>query len=102
MYSTLLSDKEIRQLVLEKSITDEVFIHPFVEKLKKTDDSGVPTISYGLSSYGYDIRCSSEFKLAVAKRVPAKYSKFEGQLIAIDPKNPDDFLWNEMTVYRDK
>ena len=38
-------------------------IEPFVDgQIKKTDD-GSRLISYGLSSYGYDLRVSSEFKV---------------------------------------
>jgi len=47
------ADKWIRRMALERGM-----IKPFVEKQVR---EGV--ISYGLSSYGYDIRVSSEFKL---------------------------------------
>ncbi len=47
------SDKWIRRMALEQGM-----IKPFVEKQVR---EGV--ISYGLSSYGYDIRVSNEFKL---------------------------------------
>ena len=37
-------------------------IVPFVEgQIRKEEDT--PAISYGLSSYGYDIRCADEFKV---------------------------------------
>lgn len=36
-------------------------ISPFFDKQIKTDDKGHKVISYGVSSYGYDIRCSDEF-----------------------------------------
>ena len=49
----LLPDHEIRRLAQEEGM-----IEPFVEKQKR---DGV--ISYGLSSYGYDARCSDEFKI---------------------------------------
>ena len=49
----LLSDHQIRRLA-----TTEGMIEPFVEKQTK---DGV--ISYGLSSYGYDARCSDEFMI---------------------------------------
>jgi dCTP deaminase len=48
-----MSDKWIRQQSL-----DHEMISPFVDRQKK---EGV--ISYGLSSYGYDARVSSEFKV---------------------------------------
>jgi dCTP deaminase len=49
----LLADRQIRDLALNHGMID-----PFVEK---QTHAGV--ISYGLSSYGYDARCSSEFKI---------------------------------------
>ncbi|NPA51096.1 MAG: dCTP deaminase [Epsilonproteobacteria bacterium] len=49
----LKSDKWIR----EKALKDKM-IEPFCEKLVAKD-----VISYGLSSYGYDIRVSDEFKI---------------------------------------
>ncbi|OGR83183.1 MAG: dCTP deaminase [Elusimicrobia bacterium RIFCSPLOWO2_01_FULL_64_13] len=47
------SDRWIRKMAREKGMID-----PFVEK-----QVGGGVISYGLSSYGYDIRVSREFKL---------------------------------------
>lgn len=49
----ILADHQIRNLAL-----NEGMIEPFVEK---QNHDGV--ISYGLSSYGYDSRCSNEFKI---------------------------------------
>jgi dCTP deaminase len=49
----ILADHQIRDLSLNEGMID-----PFVEK--QTHDG---VISYGLSSYGYDARCSSEFKI---------------------------------------
>jgi len=48
---SILSDKRIRQLALEKNM-----IEPFVENQRRDG-----CISYGLSSYGYDARVSPEF-----------------------------------------
>ena len=48
---SILSDKSIRELALEKKM-----IEPFVEKQTREG-----CISYGLSSYGYDARVSNEF-----------------------------------------
>ncbi|MBI4422578.1 MAG: dCTP deaminase [Elusimicrobia bacterium] len=47
------SDKWIRRMCLERKM-----VEPFVEKLQ-----GDGRISYGLSSYGYDIRVTDEFKI---------------------------------------
>lgn len=49
----LLADHQIRELAQSQGM-----IEPFVEKQKR---DGV--ISYGLSSYGYDSRCSEDFKI---------------------------------------
>jgi len=49
----ILSDRWIRRMALEKGM-----IEPFVDAQKR---EGI--ISYGLSSYGYDARVGSEFKI---------------------------------------
>lgn len=49
----ILADHQIRHLA-----QNEGMIEPFVEKQKRDG-----AISYGLSSYGYDARCSKEFKI---------------------------------------
>lgn len=46
---SILSDKEIKELALEQGM-----ITPFEEKLVRVKD-GKKVISYGLSSYGYDL-----------------------------------------------
>jgi dCTP deaminase len=63
------SDKWIRKMALEKKM-----IEPFEEKQVRT---GV--ISYGLSSYGYDIRVTDEFKI---------FTNINSTFI--DPKNFDE------------
>ena len=50
---TVLSDRSIKKLVLEKEM-----IKPFVAE-QKSDKN----ISYGLSSFGYDARVSNNFKI---------------------------------------
>ena len=50
---SVLSDKWIR-----KMSKDEGMIEPFEEKQVRGD-----SISYGLSSFGYDARVSNEFKI---------------------------------------
>ncbi|MFN3701098.1 MAG: dCTP deaminase [Alphaproteobacteria bacterium] len=62
----ILPDHEIRRLALEAGM-----IEPFVEK--QTRDG---VISYGLSSYGYDSRCSDDFKI---------FTNVDNALV--DPKN---------------
>ncbi len=51
------SDRWIKRMAREHGL-----IEPFVEsQVRKVDGRGV--ISYGLSSYGYDVRCANEFKI---------------------------------------
>jgi len=38
-------------------------ISPFCEQQVKHDANGEKTISHGVSSYGYDVRCAREFKI---------------------------------------
>ena len=38
-------------------------IEPFSENQVRLDKDGKKLISYGVSSYGYDVRCSNEFKV---------------------------------------
>lgn len=49
----ILADHQIRDLAINQGM-----IEPFVEK-----QTAKGAISYGLSSYGYDARCSNEFKI---------------------------------------
>jgi dCTP deaminase len=55
---SMLSDKEIRRLAQERKM-----IEPFVERQIRQLDDGRNVISYGLSSYGYDLRVANEFKV---------------------------------------
>lgn len=72
----LKNDRWIRELSLKQKM-----IEPFVESQVS---KGV--ISYGLSSYGYDIRIADEFKIfsSVNTRLIAS-----GETIVVDPKNFD-------------
>src|SRR5579885_868406 len=56
---SLKSDKWIRKMAAEHGM-----IEPFVDRqVKKISDKHPGVISYGLSSYGYDLRVSREFKV---------------------------------------
>jgi dCTP deaminase len=55
---SVCSDKWIRRMAKECGM-----IEPFVDGQIKTLDDGSRAISYGLSSYGYDLRVSREFKV---------------------------------------
>ena len=54
---SIKSDRWIRQMA-----TDHNMIEPFVrDQVREVDDKRV--ISYGTSSYGYDVRCAADFKV---------------------------------------
>ena len=69
----ILNDKQIKKLSIEKKM-----ISPFVDK------SVQEGISYGLQSFGYDLRVGSEFKI---------FTNIKGNTVA-DPKNftEDNFV----------
>lgn len=71
-------DHWIRRMAL-----DHKMIEPFIEGQVR---EGV--VSYGLSSFGYDIRVADEFRI---------FTPATGQLSVIDPKNIDD---RAMVPYR--
>ena len=47
---------------IEKMALEEQMIKPFFAR-QISDIDGKKAISYGVSSYGYDVRCASEFKV---------------------------------------
>ena len=63
---SVLSDRWIKKMAIEKEM-----IKPFVSEQKSSK-----TISYGLSSYGYDARVSNEFKIFT-----------DVDSVIVDPKN---------------
>tara|TARA_B100000029_G_scaffold299619_2_gene292565 strand:- start:6858 stop:7424 length:567 start_codon:yes stop_codon:yes gene_type:complete len=54
---TIKSDKWIKKMAM-----DHKMIEPFTEKQIR-DSEGHRVISYGVSSFGYDVRCADEFKV---------------------------------------
>lgn len=71
-------------------------IEPFVERQVKTNEHHSGVISYGVSSYGYDVRCANEFKIfhninsAVVdpKHFDEKsFISFEGDVCVIPPNS---------------
>jgi dCTP deaminase len=52
------SDQWIRRMATEKGM-----IEPFAEGQVREAEGGTQVISYGVSSYGYDLRVSDEFKV---------------------------------------
>lgn len=67
----LLSDIEIAErcnasldpLVMPQLITLTPLIRPFSLKQVRTDENNKKIVSYGLSSYGYDVRLADDFKV---------------------------------------
>ena len=55
---TIKSDKWITRMSAENKM-----IEPFSSNQIRLDKNGEKLISYGVSSYGYDVRCSNEFKV---------------------------------------
>ncbi|MEI4896899.1 dCTP deaminase, partial [Klebsiella pneumoniae] len=54
---TIKSDKWIRRMAETQKM-----IEPFIPGQMRSNDQG-RIISYGTSSYGYDVRCADEFKI---------------------------------------
>lgn len=82
----LKPDHWIRKMALEHGM-----IEPFVDRLERT---GV--ISYGLSSYGYDMRVANQFKIFTNVRSaivdpkhfsPDSFVDFEGDVCIIPPNS---------------
>lgn len=55
---TIKEDAWIRRLSVEQRMID-----PFIDRQVREDAEGRKIVSYGLSSYGYDLRVSDEFKV---------------------------------------
>jgi dCTP deaminase len=75
---SIKSDKWIRQMAEQHGM-----ISPFEPTQVKQNAAGERMVSYGTSSYGYDIRCSKEFKL---------FTNINSTIV--DPKNfdPNSFV----------
>ena len=71
---TIKSDHWIRRMA-----ENEGMIEPFEPGQIRYDAQHKRLISYGTSSYGYDVRCSSEFKI---------FTNVHSAVV--DPKNFDD------------
>lgn len=70
---SIKSDKWIRRMAQEQGM-----IEPFVERQVR-NEGGERLISYGVSSYGYDVRCADEFKV---------FTNLHS--VTVDPKNFDE------------
>jgi dCTP deaminase len=77
---TIKSDKWIRKMAQEQQMLD-----PFEPGQVRKNESG-KIVSYGTSSYGYDVRCANEFKI---------FTNINSTII--DPKNFDPKTFVDFT-----
>ena len=78
---SIKSDKWIKKMSLENEM-----ITPFEQQqIRKSDNQKI--ISYGTSSYGYDVRCSTEFKI---------FTNINHNIV--DPKNFDEQSFVEVNA----
>ena len=78
---SIKSDKWIKKMSLEQEM-----ISPFEpQQVRKSDNKKI--ISYGTSSYGYDVRCSTEFKI---------FTNINHNIV--DPKNFDEQSFVEVNA----
>ena len=89
---SIKSDRWIRRMAAEHRMID-----PFVEaQVRDLDDQGRKVISYGVSSYGYDMRVAPEFKIftnVLSAIVDPKafdrnsFVEFEGPVCIVPPNS---------------
>ncbi len=89
---SIKSDRWIRRMAMEHGM-----IEPFVDgQVREVDARGRKVISYGLSSYGYDMRVAPEFKIftnALSVMVdpkefdPRSFVEFEGDTCVVPPNS---------------
>jgi dCTP deaminase len=89
---SIKSDRWIRRMVAEQRMID-----PFVDgQVREVDSLGRKAISYGVSSYGYDMRVAPEFKIFtnVLSAVvdpkafdPKSFVEFEGPVCIVPPNS---------------
>ncbi len=89
---SIKSDRWIRRMALEQRM-----IEPFVDsQVRETDALGRKVISYGVSSYGYDMRVAPEFKIftnALSVIVDPKdfdaksFVEFDGEVCVVPPNS---------------
>lgn len=73
-HMAIKSDRWIREMSEKHGM-----IEPYAENQVRFDENGEKLISYGVSSYGYDVRCAREFKV---------FTNVHSAIV--DPKNFDD------------
>ena len=78
------SDRWIREMSEKHGM-----IEPYAENQVRFDENGEKLISYGVSSYGYDVRCAREFKV---------FTNVHSAIV--DPKNFDDRSFIDIEFHR--
>lgn len=84
--NSLLNDKEILDLCVNNKM-----IIPYKKGPVRTDHRG-KILSYGLSTAGYDSVMAYKLKL------PVEVRNKDGSVKPLDPKNPDDAGWVDITI----
>ena len=89
---SIKSDRWIRRMAREHQMID-----PFTDaQVRDTDTKGTKVISYGVSSYGYDMRVAPEFKIftnALSVIVdpkefnPKSFVEYEGDICIVPPNS---------------
>ena len=89
---SIKSDRWIRRMALERGM-----IEPFTDgQVREVDKQGRKVISYGVSSYGYDMRVAPEFKIfsnALSAIVDPKdfdpkcFVEYEGDVCVVPPNS---------------
>jgi dCTP deaminase len=80
---SIKSDKWIRRMAQERGM-----IEPFEPGQIRQNAAGEKIVSYGTSSYGYDIRCAPEFKVVDPKNFdPKSFVDIESDVCIIPPNS---------------
>lgn len=72
---------------IERMARDQGMIEPYAAGQVRYDEDGNRVISYGVSSYGYDVRCSNEFKIFT-----------NVHSVTVDPKHFDESSFVDITA----
>ena len=88
---SIKSDRWIREMAAKNGM-----IEPFEPGQVRQDSRGDKIVSFGTSSYGYDVRCSNEFKIFTNVNStivdpkafdPGSFVDFKGDVCIIPPNS---------------
>lgn len=85
------SDKTFKRL----ASGDSPIISPFIGQSVKTDDLGRKIASYGLSSYGYDLRAAPEWKVFVPPKQDGFFKRLWSRITG-KPNTPKIIDWHNI------